>query len=139
MVQALLVWLEEFATRLVQGGYRAENIVPGANLSRGVSLFPASGETVTRAVTRGIEVVASSIYMAEHRQGWTYSIRIRLLTPGEEGYMSPEERGFTTGEGSQCMACLGSKACLVADGRGWGSCLLSCCLCSSIAVASLGD
>lgn len=53
---------------------------------------------MTRAVTRGIEVRSSAIYMAEHPSTWTYSIRIRLLTPGEDGYVSPEQRGFETAQ-----------------------------------------
>jgi hypothetical protein len=46
-------------------------------------------------VTRGIQVIASSIYAAEI-DVVVYSIRIRLLEPGESGYMTPEERGFET-------------------------------------------
>ena len=72
--------------------------MPGEDVSKGVCLFPAKGEGVTRAVTRGIEVKATSVYMPEHRQAWSYSIQVRLLQPGEEGYLTPEERGFETGE-----------------------------------------
>jgi hypothetical protein len=50
----------------------------------------------SRAVTRGVEVVASSVYSAAMSL-FIYSIRIRLLRPEDgEGYMTAEERGFDT-------------------------------------------
>merc|ERR1719416_228534 len=32
------------------------------------------------------------------RSMWSYSIRIRLLVPGEEGYQTAEQRGFETAQ-----------------------------------------
>ena len=62
--------------------------------------YPTVADTVrcSRAVTRGIEVVASAIFVLGEGFGaprFVYSIRMRLLTPedGEE-YKSPEQRGF---------------------------------------------
>eukprot|EP00511_Aplanochytrium_stocchinoi_P007287 CAMPEP_0204827756 /NCGR_PEP_ID=MMETSP1346-20131115/5218_1 /ASSEMBLY_ACC=CAM_ASM_000771 /TAXON_ID=215587 /ORGANISM="Aplanochytrium stocchinoi, Strain GSBS06" /LENGTH=151 /DNA_ID=CAMNT_0051956317 /DNA_START=263 /DNA_END=715 /DNA_ORIENTATION=- len=34
----------------------------------------------------------------EHHFPWTYEISVRLLCPKEDGYMSPEERGFETAQ-----------------------------------------
>lgn len=91
-----LSWFEEFSRRLGNSSYKVGNFVDN---HYGVVQFPAiPGEMgCTRAVTRGVEVVASSIIMYEHPQsGWTYSVRVRLLNAGEEGYMTPQERGFDT-------------------------------------------
>jgi len=53
-------------------------------------------ENCNRAVTRGVEVIASSIYVPEMRMH-IFSIRIRLLAPDDsDEYMSPEQRGFET-------------------------------------------
>ena len=67
-------------------------------LKNSIILFPnAPGKLgCSRAVTKGIEVVSSSVFMPESTSGWGYSIRIRLLMPGEEGYLNPEQRGFST-------------------------------------------
>jgi uncharacterized protein affecting Mg2+/Co2+ transport len=53
---------------------------------------------VSRAVTRGVEVIASGVYVPQcrNRFGFIYSIRIRLLTPEDDGYVSPSDRGFQT-------------------------------------------
>jgi uncharacterized protein affecting Mg2+/Co2+ transport len=48
-------------------------------------------------VTRGIRVTASAVFAPE-RGTYVYSIRLLLLSPGEEGYMSAEERGFETAQ-----------------------------------------
>ena len=48
---------------------------------------------VSRCVTRGVEVVASAVHAYEIRRA-IYSIRIRIVQPGEAGYESPSERGF---------------------------------------------
>lgn len=107
----LLLWLEEFTKRTTSGVYTVDRLIQ-ADHNRSMILFPARPGTLgcTRVLTRGIEVQASSIYMIEHRMGWTYSIRVRLLTPDEAGYQSPEERGFTT-----CQ--LRARHWVVTDGR----------------------
>jgi len=48
---------------------------------------------VSRCVTRGVEVVASAVHAHEINSAM-YSIRIRIVQPGEEGYLSPSDRGF---------------------------------------------
>ncbi|CAE8597564.1 unnamed protein product [Polarella glacialis] len=87
----LLRWLTEFVERLEAGVYCVKALRPEIGLpSLGINLFPQCGPSYSRAVTRGVEVCASAIYMAEcPRQGWTYSIRFRL-----QG--TAEERGFQT-------------------------------------------
>merc|ERR1719293_641995 len=63
----------------------------------GLTRFPTAGNTeyCSRAVTRGLEILASAVF-APFMSMFIYSIRMRLLTPGEDGYTSPENRGFKT-------------------------------------------
>ena len=75
----LLRWLERFADNVEAGKYVAQPIIPegesgGGEMSMGLNLFPqkavapgAGGRPgdYTRAVTRGIEVVASVIFVPE--------------------------------------------------------------------------
>jgi uncharacterized protein affecting Mg2+/Co2+ transport len=91
----LVAWLEELAGRVTSCTYTAGNLRPG---HRSLLLFPqVPGELgCTRAVTNGVEVIASAIYMPESQSGWTYSIRVRLLAAGEEGHVPAAERGFET-------------------------------------------
>jgi uncharacterized protein affecting Mg2+/Co2+ transport len=104
-----LVWLEEYANRLETGrigvGDMGEFRNPEAitlypRLARG--LAPPSNtngvQTVSRAVTRGVEVIASAVYAPQGRNqfGFIYSIRIRLLTPEDGDYVPPSDRGFET-------------------------------------------
>ena len=56
-------------------------------------------QTVSRAVTRGVEVIASAVYLPQAMTshfGFIYNFRIRLLTPNDDGYQSPSQRGFET-------------------------------------------
>jgi hypothetical protein len=93
----LLVWLEELGRRLSTGVYQAGPIVPLEPATLGINLFPQSGPKFSSATTRGIRVDASAICVPDVGQ-FMYSIRIVLLTPGEEGYLAPEERGFVTAQ-----------------------------------------
>ena len=91
---SLLRWFEEHAYRL------ESNFLSVGKIDRFDSIvkYPTVADTAncSRAVTRGVEIVASSIYVPEAGLH-TYSIRIRLLTPDDgDEYMSPEERGFET-------------------------------------------
>jgi hypothetical protein len=95
-----LLWIEEYARRLenrhVQTStthlIRGDDGIPFGVLSS----FPsAQSPSASRKVTRGIEVVASSVGAVEIMTV-AYSIRIRILTEGEDGYMTPGERGFDT-------------------------------------------
>ena len=90
---ALLIWFEEHASRLTKNFYSVGNIQDYESILRYPSI--ADIENCSRAVTRGVEVVASSVFALEMGM-FVYSIRIRLLVPEDEGYMSPDERGFET-------------------------------------------
>lgn len=85
----LLVWLEEYAHRLVHGVYQPLN----ANITLYPNPSTTTGEHVSRSVTQGVQVVASAVYSPVSRN-FLYSIRVRMLTPGEPGYRA--DRGFKT-------------------------------------------
>ena len=91
---SLLHWFEEHANRLTKGFLSIGKIYGYDTLLR----YPAVADTAncSRAVTRGVEIIASSIYVPEVGLH-AYSIRIRLLTPDDgDEYMTAEERGFET-------------------------------------------
>ena len=93
-LDSLLRWFEEHANRLQKGFLSVGKIDRFDSIVR----YPTVADTAncSRAVTRGVEIVASSIYVPEMRMH-IYSIRIRLLTPDDgDEYMSPEQRGFET-------------------------------------------
>jgi len=93
-LDSLLRWFEEHANRLQKGFLSVGKIDRFDSIVR----YPTVADTAncSRAVTRGVEVVASSIYVPEMSMH-VYSIRIRLLTPDDgDEYMSPEQRGFET-------------------------------------------
>ena len=106
---SVLTWMEYHADRLDQDiiGVRAVPC-PGIDIELPALVLypnplpkspPTQGvQVVSRAVTRGVEVVASAVYsplLRAVQMGFIYSIRIRLLTPedGDE-YVSPADRGF---------------------------------------------
>jgi uncharacterized protein affecting Mg2+/Co2+ transport len=104
-----LLWLEEYATRLDRGQIGVGHMGSTPRDIEAITLFPRfpSGslpvltegvQPVSRAVTRGVEVIASGVYVPQgsHQYGFIYSIRIRLLTPHDEGYQSAAQRGFET-------------------------------------------
>ena len=89
---SLLRWFEEHAYRL-ESKFLSVGKIHGFN---SIVRYPTVADTAncSRAVTRGVEIVASSIYVPEVRMH-IYSIRIRLLTPDDgDEYMTPEQRGF---------------------------------------------
>ena len=116
-----LLWLEEYANRLTRKEID-EGIMGSHPLDpKGITLYPRwiptpsspspppavplSSNTIPRcshAVTRGVQVIASALYVpqANDQFGFIYSIRIRLLRPNDsnavDGYLTPEERGFDT-------------------------------------------
>ena len=92
-----LLWMEEYARRLRNRELGLGSVEVFGPLSQQVlSPFP-SGQSplASRKVTQGIEVVASSVGAIEIMTV-VYSIRIRILTEQEDGYMKPDERGFET-------------------------------------------
>lgn len=99
---SILRWFEEHADRVHRGLYSVGNIVanvPGR--PRGQTIpsllrYPTQADAVncSCAVTRGVEVVASAVYVPEMGM-FVYSIRMRLLAPEDgDGYAPPAERGF---------------------------------------------
>jgi uncharacterized protein affecting Mg2+/Co2+ transport len=108
-VDAVLSWMELHADRLDQGliGVGPMGSDPRDHLA--IVLYPrpprnspptVGVQAASRAVTRGVEVVASAVYsplLAANGMGFIYSFRIRILTPedGDE-YVPPEDRGFET-------------------------------------------
>jgi uncharacterized protein affecting Mg2+/Co2+ transport len=101
-----LRWMEEYVRRLSEGEIGIGRIgnrrcitlypryVPGAapRLVNGVPV-------VSRKVTRGVEVIASSVFASQRAMDicFIYSLRIRLLVPDDgQEYLSPERRGFQT-------------------------------------------
>jgi len=86
--EGLVQWFEEYIRRLEAGIYVVEPLRPERSpLTKGISLFPAVGGEVARAVVHGVEVVGTCVFMPEHPQGWAYSIALQLKG-------SPSERGF---------------------------------------------
>jgi len=88
-VPGLLRWFEEYVRRLECGIYANIPHRPEDVTSKGICLMPMAGPQVTSCVTKGVEITSSVTYMAEHRQGWTYSISFRLVG-------TAQERGFKT-------------------------------------------
>eukprot|EP00584_Thalassiosira_punctigera_P011626 CAMPEP_0172567428 /NCGR_PEP_ID=MMETSP1067-20121228/115869_1 /TAXON_ID=265564 ORGANISM="Thalassiosira punctigera, Strain Tpunct2005C2" /NCGR_SAMPLE_ID=MMETSP1067 /ASSEMBLY_ACC=CAM_ASM_000444 /LENGTH=537 /DNA_ID=CAMNT_0013358777 /DNA_START=139 /DNA_END=1752 /DNA_ORIENTATION=+ len=96
---SILRWFEEHADRLHRNFYSVGNIIaniPGNQTLHSILRYPTLADTAncSRAVTRGVEVVASAIFVPEMGM-FVYSIRMRLLAPEDgDGYVPPEERGF---------------------------------------------
>ncbi len=91
----ILRWFENHADNLKK--YSVGALAAGTFDS--ILRYPSLNDSTncSRAVTRGVEVVASSTYVKELGDLFVYSIRMRLLKPEDgEDYMSPEERGFDT-------------------------------------------
>jgi len=92
-----LLWMEEFVSRIE----KREIVRARGNLGNGfqfewLSLFPSQlSPAASVTCTKGIQVIASSVTAFEIGTV-VYSLRIRLMTQGEEGYMPPTERGFET-------------------------------------------
>eukprot|EP00986_Skeletonema_menzelii_P001971 scaffold545_cov139-Skeletonema_menzelii.AAC.2 len=92
----ILRWFENHADQLNK--YSVGRLGPAEGF-KSILRYPSLSDPTncSRAVTRGVEVVASSTYVFEMGGMFVYSIRIRLLKPEDgEDYMSPEERGFDT-------------------------------------------
>jgi uncharacterized protein affecting Mg2+/Co2+ transport len=98
---SILRWFEEHANRLHHEWYSVGKLFPderSSNRTMSLLKYPTVSDTCrcSRAVTRGIEIIASAVHIGEiSPHTFVYSIRMRLLTPedGDE-YLSPEQRGF---------------------------------------------
>ncbi|KAL9180609.1 hypothetical protein ACHAXT_011062 [Thalassiosira profunda] len=94
----LLLWFEKHADRLQRNHLATGEIVKNNPPMYSLLRYPTVYDTAmcSRAVTRGVEVVSSSVCVPEE-QIFVYSIRMRLLTPEDgAGYETPEQRGFQT-------------------------------------------
>jgi len=78
----LLSYFETFVERLERNVYQPSTIRFGPKSLLGLCLFPETGDTVSVAVTNGVEVRASARWFPDRRRGgamnFGYSIRIRL-------------------------------------------------------------
>jgi uncharacterized protein affecting Mg2+/Co2+ transport len=107
----LLLWLEEYVRRLTEGEIGVGIMGSRPDSPKGITLFPRyvpgmvsksvnDVPVVSRKVTRGVEVIASAVFVPQKQRefGFIYSIRIRLLNPDDDGdeYVSPTDRGFDT-------------------------------------------
>mmetsp|Transcript_7207 Transcript_7207/g.15734 ORF Transcript_7207/g.15734 Transcript_7207/m.15734 type:complete len:446 (+) Transcript_7207:122-1459(+) len=93
----VLRWLEEYARRLSCGYYCVELLDPELSSSASISLFPAQAPGMVKAVTRGVQVRGSCLYVPEHsppgRNVFTYSIRFSLLPHDEQRQHWPATAG----------------------------------------------
>jgi uncharacterized protein affecting Mg2+/Co2+ transport len=99
---SLAGWFCEYARRLSCGYYRVGPLSgPDGDRTLGILLFPdvVDGDWCTRAVTQGIEVVASAVYMPEHPQAFAYSLRIAMLKGGAHGSAQLFRRTWTITDG----------------------------------------
>lgn len=104
---SLIRWFEEHARRLSTGYYTIGRLRPSSR-APSILQYPSTMDTFrciprcSRTVTRGIEIMASSVFHPFSNiteRGWglhLYSIRVRILTPQDQEYLTPEQRGFTT-------------------------------------------
>jgi hypothetical protein len=89
----LLTWVGNFAACLQNRTYRLEAIVPDSPSTVGFSVYNRARMSST--VTRGVRVEAVAVWAPE-RYSHIYSVRLKLLSPDEEGGLSNEQRGFTS-------------------------------------------
>ncbi|KAF3790096.1 F-box protein [Nymphaea thermarum] len=83
---ALLLWLEEYGRHLHKGMYRVRK---EQNIKR-ISLYPETSPLCTTAVTNGVQVRASAVFVPENsdlqseggKYFFSYSIRMRLISEG---------------------------------------------------------
>lgn len=90
----ILRWFEEHANQL-----QRYSVGVMKNVGESILRFPNLNDRTncSRSVTRGVEIVASSIHAIEMNFMFVYSIRMRLLGPEDgDDYMTPEQRGFET-------------------------------------------
>jgi len=82
----ILSYFQTYVERLENNIYQPCVINPEASLSRGICLFPETGDMTSVAITNGVEVRASARWFPGTGEGMNfgYSIRIRLVE-NEEG------------------------------------------------------
>lgn len=91
---AVLTWMDEYIGRLEKGYYRLgrlENDSPHVSILH----YPHCPRLKSRCVTKGVECCAMAVFSPwELGFRFIYSIQLRLLSEGEEGY--DPDRGFLT-------------------------------------------
>jgi len=94
-------WFCEYARRLSSGFYRVGQVY-GPLPGEGIVLFQdtVDGEWCTRAVTHGVEVVASALYTPEHPQAFAYSLRMRMRDDAPHACAQLFQRAWTIADGS---------------------------------------
>ena len=105
MYDGLLVWFQEFSDRLhkkyiglgrIWDEEKNDAIVHYPTIAANTTMIYPNGVKLTsRAVTRGVEVVASAVLAPEIR-AFIYCFRIRLLQKGDNDYIPSDRRGFKT-------------------------------------------
>jgi len=86
---ALLRWFGTFADRLAEGYYEPACMDPSGDPStRAISLFPRRGPDLSVAVTRGVQVAASALFVPEQstpgKEFFTYSVRFSMVSREEQ-------------------------------------------------------
>jgi F-box protein 3 len=84
---ALFVWLEAYADALTSGTFALARIIPEEPWSRGIVLFPNKPPLMKEAITQGIRVRVSTVFIPEeslHRAMSAYSVRFKLLSEEEQ-------------------------------------------------------
>jgi len=98
----LIEWFHEYGRRLRSGFFQSFPLLSDASILRVRSKFPQCPPFMSTAITRGIKITMSKTRRYDCHLPtpafWQYEIAIRLLSAGEPGYVSPEERGFDTAQ-----------------------------------------
>lgn len=95
--ESVLVFFEEYAWRLKYGYYSVDKFCNQSD-HLAILAYPSlvDGHCCSRAVTRGVEAIASAVFLPE-RGFFVYSVRLRLLTRNDgHEYVTPALRGFDT-------------------------------------------
>ena len=100
--EGVLSYFQEYVERLESGVYKTASIVPQTPVTRGIELYPDSGDHVSCVVTRGIEVKASARWFPnpgdrfDRGLNFGYSIRIRMI-PTERPQANPNDATAAVG------------------------------------------
>lgn len=124
----LVAWFEEYVHRSLSGRYGIDVIIPElGESSRGILLFPRIEPFMTRAVTRGIVVSASPLFIPEQsiergantRFHYAYSVRYSLQTPEEQCELQATDPKSSGTVQPPVIACqLATRHWMIRDHRG---------------------
>ena len=89
--------LEAHAARLAAGDLIASELIPGEPITRSICLYPVRGPTVSSAITRGVRVVASALFVPEKvfagEDFYAYSVSFALLSEDQQRAAWPSSAG----------------------------------------------